>query len=49
MLSKTHEYKHAILEGVLSVMKWRGQEEKRKKKTGNCHGLAVDIISLFFF
>lgn len=41
--------KNAILKGAVSVMKRRGQEEKRKKP-GNCHGLAVDLIShLVFF
>lgn len=39
--------KNAILKGAVSVMKRRGQEEKRKKP-GNCHGLAVDLISIFF-
>lgn len=47
MTSKNMNNKIAIPEGVLSGMKWRGQAEKRRK-SGNCHGFAVVLISHIF-
>lgn len=46
MTSKNMNNKIAIPEGVLSGMKWRGQAEKRK--SGNCYGFAVVLISHIF-